>query len=432
MSRLRIAVVGTGIAGNVVARRLHDAGHALTVFEAGDHVGGHTHTHDIHCGGRWHRVDTGFIVFNERTYPRFCALLEELGVASQPSAMSFSVRNDATGLEYNGTSLDGLFAQRRNLVRPRFLGMLADILRFNRIATGLLEERGADTTLAEFLAQHRFGRAFVNDYLVPMGAAIWSTDPARMFGFPAGFFARFLHNHGMLTVNDRPVWRVIQGGSARYVEKLAAPWIDRVRLRTPVVRVRRSRDGVEVTARGNAMEHFDHVFLACHADEALALLDDPTNAECEVLGALPCQRNEAVLHTDTSLLPRSRRAWAAWNYHQLPGAGQGVALTYNMNILQGLDAPETLCVTLNNTARIDPARILKQMWYEHPLFTPAGIAAQARHHEISAAPATFHRTHYCGAYWRFGFHEDGVVSAESALQRFNEASHAQRNLSRVA
>jgi len=432
MSGLKIAVVGTGIAGNVVAHRLHQAGHQLTVFEAGDHVGGHTHTHDIHCAGAWHRVDTGFIVFNERTYPRFCALLDELGVESQPSSMSFSVRNDTSGLEYNGTSLDGLFAQRRNLLRPRFLGMLADILRFNRIATALLDRQAAEITLADFLDRHRFGNAFVNDYLVPMGAAIWSTDPQRMFGFPVGFFARFLHNHGMLTVNDRPVWRVIRGGSARYVQRLAARWIDRVRLRSAVVQVRRLPDGVQVTAAGHAAERFDHVFLACHADQALALLADPTGAEREVLGAIPYQRNEAVLHTDTSLLPRNRRAWAAWNYHQPRSAGAGVALTYNMNILQGLDASETLCVTLNNSAHIDPARVLRQMWYEHPLFTPAGVAAQQRHHEISGAPATHCRTHYCGAWWRFGFHEDGVVSAESALQRFNEASHAQRTLSRVA
>jgi predicted NAD/FAD-binding protein len=429
---MKIAIIGSGIAGNVVAHRLHAAGHELTVFEAGGHVGGHTHTHDIRLGGERHAVDTGFIVFNERTYPRFCALLEELGVASQPSSMSFSVRNDSTGLEYNGTSLNGLFAQRRNLLRPRFLHMLAEILRFNRAASDLLREHAPETTLGAFLAAHGFGDALVRDYLVPMGAAIWSTDPARMVDFPARFFARFLHNHGMLTVNDRPVWRVIRGGSARYVERLTAPWRDRVRLRTPVAQIRRLPDGVLVATHGHAMERFDHVFLACHADQALALLADPTPEEHAVLGALPFQRNEAVLHTDTSLLPRNRRAWAAWNYHCRPGRDAGATLTYNMNILQGLASAHTLCVTLNSSAHIDPARVLRRMWYEHPLFTPAGVAAQQRHGQISAAPRTHLRTHYCGAWWRFGFHEDGVVSAETALKRFHEACDAQRALSRVA
>jgi predicted NAD/FAD-binding protein len=265
-----------------------------------------------------------------------------------------------------------------------------------------------------------------------MGAAIWSTDPALMFSFPARFFARFLHNHGMLTVNDRPEWRVVRGGSARYVERLVAPWRERVRLRSPVTQVRRLGEGVLVATPGHGMEHFDHVFLACHADQALALLADPTPEEREVLGALPCQRNEAVLHTDASLLPRNRRAWAAWNYHRLPGARGGVTLTYNMNILQGLSSRHTFCVTLNNSEHIDPARVLKRIEYDHPLFTPAGVAAQQRHGEISGAEATGLRTHYCGAWWRHGFHEDGVASAEYALQRFNEACDAQRALSRVA
>jgi predicted NAD/FAD-binding protein len=253
-----------------------------------------------------------------------------------------------------------------------------------------------------------------------------------MFAFPARFFARFLHNHGMLTVNDRPVWRVIRGGSARYVERLAAPWRDRVRLNTPVAQIRRLPDGVLVATPGHAGEHFDHVFLACHADQALALLADPTREERAVLGALPYQRNEAVLHTDTSLLPRNPRAWAAWNYHRGPGYSDGVTLTYNMNILQGLASRQTFCVTLNTSAQIDPDRVLRRLAYEHPIFTPASVAAQRRHGEISGAPGTGLRTHYCGAYWRYGFHEDGVVSAEAALQGFEEACHAQRSLSRVA
>ena len=425
---MKIAVVGTGISGNVVAHRLYAAGHALTVFEASDHVGGHAHTHEIELDGQRHRVDTGFIVFNGRTYPNFVALLGDLGVASQASTMSFSVRNESSGLEYNGSSLNGLFAQRRNLLRPAFHGMLADILRFNRDASRLLENGAANLTLGDYLQAHRYGGRFVADYLIPMGAAIWSTDPQRMFDFPALFFMRFLYNHGMLSVHDRPTWRVIRGGSARYVDHLVAPWRDRIRLRCPVESVRRLPDGVLIRARGRSAEHFDHLFLACHADQALRLLADPSPEERTILGALPYQRNEAVLHTDISLLPRRRRAWAAWNYHLPAGRCEGVALTYNMNILQGLGARQTFCVTLNDSARIDPRLVLRRMVYEHPLFTPAGVAAQQRHHEISGV----RHTHYCGAYWRYGFHEDGVVSALAALRLFEQVPDAQRALSRVA
>ena len=433
MSALRIAVVGTGIAGNVAAYHLHRSGHAVTVYEADDRIGGHTHTHAIEIGGEVQHVDTGFIVFNDRTYPGFVALLDELGVESQPSTMSFSVRNDARGLEYNGTSLDGLFAQRRNLASPGFLGMLAEILRFHRLAPALLDEGAPETTLGAYLAAHRFGGRFVEDYLVPMGAAIWSTDPALMFDFPARFFVRFLHNHGMLTVNDRPVWRVVRGGSARYVERLVAPFRDRIRVGCAVERIRRAPGGVTLHARGHEAERYDHVFLACHADQALRMLADPTPAEREILGAVPYQRNEAVLHTDTALLPRQRRARAAWNYHRLPGPRAGVALTYDMNVLQGLRSAHTFCVTLNATEHIDPRRILRRMEYSHPLFTPAGAAAQRRHGEISGVRGT----HYCGAYWRYGFHEDGVASALQALERFEAArrrqpADAQRALSRVA
>lgn len=426
---MKIAIVGSGIAGNVVAHRLHRE-HQLTVFEAGDHVGGHTHTHRIELDGETHEIDTGFIVFNDRTYPNFIGLLRELGVASQASSMSFSVRNERSGLEYNGTSLDALFAQRRNLFRPSFLRMLAEILRFNREAPRLLDDGDPDAELplGDYLAAGRYSRHFIDDYLVPMGASIWSTDPAMMLAFPARFLVRFMHNHGMLTVDDRPQWRVVKGGSARYVERLCAPWRDRVLLRTPVEYVRRLPDGVLVQASGRGPELFDHVFFACNASRALRILVDPSREEREILGALPVQHNEAVLHTDTSLLPRAPRAWAAWNYH-VPSAARGaVAVTYQMNILQGLASRNTFCVSLNCSERIDPRKVLRTVSYEHPLFTPAGIAAQRRHHEISGA----RRTHYCGAYWRYGFHEDGVVSAMMALRRFEEGRDAQRDLPRVA
>jgi predicted NAD/FAD-binding protein len=422
---VKIAIIGAGIAGNVAARELH-RDHDVTVFEAGDHVGGHTHTHDVELHGRTWRIDTGFIVFNDRTYPNFVALLDELDVASQASSMSFSVRDEATGLEYNGTSLNTLFAQRRNLLRPSFLAMVRDILRFNREAPRLLDEPGGELPLGELLERGRYGRHFVDHYVVPMGAAIWSTDPASMMRFPARFFVRFLHNHGMLSVNDRPVWRTVRGGSARYVERLVAPFRDRIQLASPVEQVRRIPGGVLVKPRGHEPVRFDAAFLASHSDQALAMLADPDEAEREVLGAIPYQANEAVLHTDARLLPRRRRAWAAWNYHLRPG-GDRVALTYNMSILQRLDTPVPFLVTLNHADAIDPDRIIKSVTYHHPLYTPASVAAQARHREIDGA----RRTYYCGAWLRNGFHEDGVASALAAVGHFRD-DHAQRSLHRSA
>ncbi len=414
-ARKRIAVIGTGIAGMVAAYRLH-RDHEITVFEANDYIGGHTHTHDIELGGWRHAVDSGFIVFNDWTYPNFIRLLDELGVESQPSNMSFSVKCERTGLEYNGTSLNTLFAQRRNLLRPSFHRMIRDILRFNREAPALLDQSDDRVTLGEFLSAQGYSPGFIDHYIVPMGAAIWSTDPVRMLGFPARYFVRFLHNHGMLSVNDRPVWRVIKGGSARYSERLTAAYRERIQLNSPIAWIRRQASHVEIKPAGHEAQRFDAVFIATHSDQALSLLADATATEREVLGAIPYQANEAVLHTDTAMLPRRRRAWAAWNYHVLRQQAGPVALTYNMNILQGLHAPQTFCVTLNHGDAIDPARIIKRMRYHHPLYTPEGVAAQQRHAEINGVKRTF----YCGAYWRFGFHEDGVVSALSAYEHFTE------------
>ena len=424
---MKSAIVGAGIAGNVAARELH-RDHDVTVFEAGRHVGGHSHTHAIEAHGRTWHVDTGFIVFNDRTYPRFVALLDELGIPAQESSMSFSVRDEAANLEYNGTSLNALFAQRRNLLRPSFLGMVRDILRFNREATRLLDEPGGELPLGELLARGGYGRAFVDHYMVPMGAAIWSTDPASVMQFPARFFVRFLHNHGMLTVDDRPAWRTVRGGSARYVEKLVAPFRDRIRLATAAEQGRRiAGGGGVVKTAGQEAQRYDAVFLACHSDQALALLVDPSPAERDVLSAIPYQENEAVLHTDARLLPRRRLAWAAWNYHVRPDGGP-IALTYNMNILQRLEAPEPFLVTLNHSDAIDPERVLRRMTYHHPLYTPASVTAQARHREIDGAQSTY----YCGAWLRNGFHEDGVASALAAVVHFRDDQHAQRALHRSA
>ncbi len=431
---MKIAIIGSGIAGNVVAHHLHRE-HEITMFEAASHIGGHTHTHSVEWDGERHEIDTGFIVFNDWTYPNFIALLNELGVASQSSAMSFSVRNEHSGLEYNGTTLNSLFAQRRNLLRPSFHRMIRDILRFNREAPALLNAVH-EIPLGAYLTAQNYSRQFINDYLLPMGAAIWSTDPARMLSFPARFFVRFFQNHGMLSVDKRPQWRAIQGGSARYVEKLVAPFRHRIRLNAPVESVRRTPDSVMVKVRDAESVRFDQVFVACHADQALRLLADASKLEQAVIGAIPYQENEAVLHTDTSLLPRTRRAWAAWNYHVSHDANQRhapeqnprAALTYNMNILQSLKSRNTFCVTLNRTAEISPDKIIKRIAYHHPLFTADGVAAQQRQHEVNGV----NRTYFCGAYWRNGFHEDGIVSALRALEQFKQATHAQRHLLRVA
>ena len=413
---MKIAIIGSGIAGNTLAHHLHKH-HEITVFEAGSHIGGHTHTHDIEHKGRRYSVDTGFIVFNDRTYPNFIALLNELGVDWQASDMSFSVHCEKTGFEYNGTSLNTLFAQRRNLFKPAFYWMIGEIMRFNKSSLELLAE-GPEIRLGDYLAHGKYSQQFIDYYIIPMGSAIWSTEARQMLDFPARFFVRFFHHHGMLTVNDRPQWGVIKGGSARYVEALTASFRERVRLDTPVEHVRRLKRSVGVKPLNGPEETFDWVFFACHSDTALTMLKDPSAAEREILSAIPYQENSVYLHTDRSLLPRHKLAWAAWNYHVTATPIDRVAVTYNMNILQGLDSPEPLLVTLNHTRNINPAHVIKRLTYHHPLYTTAGTMAQARHAEISGV----NRTAYCGAYWRNGFHEDGVVSALTALEHFRKAS----------
>jgi len=413
---MKIAIIGAGIAGNTLAHYLNQE-HEITVFEAGGYIGGHTHTHNIQHEGKPYAVDTGFIVFNDRTYPSFTQLLNEIDIPWQRSNMSFSVKCEKTGLEYNGTTLNTLFAQRRNLFKPAFYRMIKEILRFNKESLELLAE-GDEIALGEYLALNQYGSDFINYYIIPMGSAIWSTEARQMLNFPARFFVRFFHNHGMLTVNNRPEWRVIKGGSARYAEALTAPFKDRIRLSTPVASVRRLKRSVRVTPVGGAEESFDWVFFACHSDQALALLHDASPQEQAILAAIPYQENEIVLHTDRSLLPKRKLAWAAWNYHVTPEPADRVAVTYNMNILQGLDSKEPLLVTLNHTHNINPAKIIKRLTYHHPVYTAAGTLAQARHAEISGV----NRTGYCGAYWRNGFHEDGVVSALEALKHFAKAT----------
>ena len=415
---MKIGIIGTGISGMLVAYLLHQE-HELTVFEANDYIGGHTHTLPIKINGVTYPVDTGFIVFNDWTYPNFQQLLAHLEVSSQPSTMSFSVRCEGTGLEYNGTSLNALFAQRRNLLRPSFYRMLRDILRFNREAPHLLAQPGASLSLGCYLDQNQYSQQFVEHYIIPMGAAIWSTDPRQMFDFPARYFIQFFHNHGMLSVNERPQWHVVQGGSQAYVQALTAPYHDCIRLNCPVQRVQREADYVAIQSGqpGNsATEHFDAVVFATHSDQALHLLADASDTERAVLGDLPYQENEVVLHTDVNLLPKKRLAWASWNYHLMKDARNRVALTYHMNTLQSLDAPVEFCVTLNRTMDIDPRTILQRMTYHHPVYTTAGVAAQTKHEQLNGQ----NRTYFCGAYWGYGFHEDGVKSALAVSQHFGK------------
>jgi predicted NAD/FAD-binding protein len=409
--RQRVAIVGAGISGLTVAHLLHPR-HDITVFEGGSYAGGHTNTIRVDLPDETLDVDTGFIVFNDRNYPNFERLLGRLGVASQPSTMSFSVSGVEEDFEYAGTPR-GLLAQPGNLTRPAFVRMIGEYVRFNRDARVLLNSGDDRTSLGDWLAQLRYSDTFVRRLIVPQASAVWSADPRQMWSLPARFLVTFFHNHGMLSLINRPRWRTIVGGSARYVEALTAPFGDRIRLRTPVGRIERRGDHVLVTPRGGEHERFDQVVLATHADQALAMLSDAGERERDVLEAIPYQPNEAVLHTDRSLLPRRRAAWSSWNYHLLDEPNGMSTVTYHMNTLQQLDSKHELCVTLNRTAAIDPEKVIATIPYAHPVFTAAGWRAQARHEEISGV----NRTHFCGAYWRWGFHEDGVVSAQRVAER---------------
>lgn len=410
---MRIAIVGTGISGLTCAHYLHGK-HDLVLFEAGDHVGGHTHTHDVPAEGRRFAVDTGFIVFNERTYPNFRRLLARLGVRDQPTDMSFGVRHEESDVEFATSGPWQLLAQPTNVLRPAFHRMVRDLLRFFREAPAVLEGEGEGPSMAEYLRANGYSAAFADWFIVPMGAAVWSAASADMARFPVRTFVRFFRNHGLLQANPDVPWLTVAGGSARYVEPLIAPFRDRVRLRTPVTRVARFDDRVEVTPAGGTPERFDEVIVATHSDQALALLADASPVERELLGAIPFQPNETVLHTDVRVMPRARRAWASWNAH-VPRADTGrVTVTYDMNRLQRLDARTRFLVSLNRTAEIAPDQILRRLDYAHPVFLPAGIAAQRRHREVIRA----NRTSFAGAWWGYGFHEDGVRSGLAVVKGY--------------
>lgn len=411
--RQRIAIVGTGIAGLASAHALHRA-HEITVFEALPQVGGHAHTVTVAEADHTLDIDTGFIVYNERNYPGFSALLRSLDVRTQPSEMSFSVSSDVSGLEYRPTNLNSLLARRSNLLRPSFARMLRDIPRFNRAARTLVESDDITTSLDDFLADGNYSRPFIDDYLIPLGASIWSTDPRRFGRFPVAPLARFLDRHGLLSVGGKPEWRTISGGSHEYVRALIRPWRDRIRTGCAVRRIDRDDHGVSIRSAAHPDgERFDHVVLATHADVSLALLGAPTSTEASVLGAFGYQSNRVTLHTDRTLLPRRPRAWASWNYRRVSADQHAPTLTYYANRLQRLESAVHYCITLNADETIDPRRVIASFDYAHPVFDSASLRAQRRHAEIDG-----HRhTHYAGAYWGYGFHEDALQSAHTATRR---------------
>lgn len=410
---MRIAVVGAGISGLVTAYLLARR-HEVHVFEALDAIGGHTRTERVSHGGKQYAVDTGFIVFNTWTYPNFTRLMQTLGVASRPTRMSFGVWDEPSGIQYAATTLAGLYATRRARWSPSHHRMVLEILRFSRTAQAALDRSEPDVSLRELLDQGGYGEAFRERFVVPMAAAIWSADRREILDGPARFFLRFFEHHAMLSLVDQPVWRTIVGGSQSYLAPLTARFHDRIALERPVRAVRRRASAVELVFDDGPATSFDQVVLACHSDQSLALLADPSSEEREVLGALRYQENEAVLHTDDAVLPPARRARAAWNYH-VTGRDEGpVAVTYDMNRLQGLKADVTFCVTLNRHDRIDPRCILRRTTYHHPVFDRAAVRAQSRFEHISGVG----QTHYAGAYWYCGFHEDGVRSALRVARRF--------------
>ncbi len=402
---MRVGIIGSGISGLMCAHVLQRE-HEVTLYESEPRLGGHTHTVDVDAFGERHRVDTGFIVYNETTYPNFVRLLDELGVDTQRSDMSFGMSCERTGREWASGTLANVFAQPTNVFRPSFRGMVRDILRFNRDAQALIAAGDEKVTLGDYLCGAGYGEAFVKHYVVPMGAAIWSTDPSRFLDFPATTFVRFFRNHGLLSTKPSLRWRVLRGGSSSYVDVLAARFGGHVRLADPVRRVMRQEAGVEIHSKEGSAA-YDHVIFACHSDQALAMLGDADPVERKVLSSIGYQRNDVVLHTDESVLAKRERARASWNYRVTDEDPGRVLVTYDMTRLQSLPTQHRFLVTLNDGGRIDERKVLQRFVYDHPVFDGDAIRAQQLHARISGVD----RTHFCGAYWSYGFHEDGVKSA---------------------
>ncbi len=414
---MKIVIVGAGVSGLYAAWHL-SRDHDVLVLEADSRVGGHADTQVINDHGVDVAVDTGFIVFNEQNYPLFTAWLRELGVAWKASDMSFAVSDTVTGIEYNATSLNTLFCQRRNVFRPSFLGMVRDILRFYRQAPELLESLDDRLTLGDWLSRSNFGEAFAEQHLLPMASALWSAPMGQIRQFPIRHLLAFMDHHAMLQIDRRPQWQTIDGGSRRYVEKALAGQA-RVETNTPVRRVARHARGASISTDSGQIDA-DAVILACHSDQALKLLDDASRAERMVLGAIGYQQNETVLHTDNSLLPRHPAGRASWNVRRDRHDREQCRVSYYMNRLQGIAGPRDYIVSLNQTELIDPARILVRRRYHHPVFTPEAVMAQRRWSDINGQRHTW----YCGAWWGWGFHEDGVHGARRVIDQIGSPNHA--------
>ncbi|WP_028867938.1 NAD(P)/FAD-dependent oxidoreductase [Psychromonas arctica] len=422
-----IAIIGSGISG-LTAAYLLSKKHKVTVFEKNDYIGGHTATVDIEKDGKPYVIDTGFIVFNDKTYPNYLALLDEIGIGKQATEMSFSVHNCQTGLEYNGHNLNSLFAQRSNLLKPTFWILVKEILRFNKICKSIFEH---DTylpglTLGEFLNDNKFSDFFAEHYILPMGAAIWSSSLAQMEEFEFRFFVQFFHHHGLLNIADRPQWYVVPNGSRSYITPLIEAFKDRLHLNANITGITRQDNKIHLhfvndtsndstSNKQTIVQTFDEVVIACHSDQALALLLDATEDEESLLSSMPYSENSVILHTDISLLPDRELAWASWNYQLSQDREKAASVTYNMNILQGLKSDHTFCVTLNQKQDIDPTKILREFTYHHPIFSSESIRAQRQRDLICGR----NQTHFAGAYWHNGFHEDGVRSAVEVAKRFD-------------
>lgn len=410
----KIAIIGSGISGLTCGYLLNKK-YDIQLFEKNDYIGGHTATVDIEYNSEKHAIDTGFIVCNDKTYPNFLKLLSQIGVTYKDTEMSFSVHNAQTKMEYNGHGINSLFAQRRNIFSPKFWLLIKEILRFNKLCKALhATDIDASLTLGEFLDSEKFNQYFNEHYILPMGAAIWSTSLQEMRDFELKFFVRFFYNHGLLNISDRPQWHVINGGSREYVQPLINDFKDRIHLNSNITAVTRNESGVTIQFANGEAQQFDEIVFACHSDQALSLLGDAKEQEKAVLGAIPYSENDVVLHTDLSLLPRRNLAWASWNYRLDKYNPRPAAVTYNMNILQGLTSSTTFCVTLNQTPMIDEAKILRRFTYHHPVFNKQSMAAQQQRDTICGQ----NKTHFCGAYWYNGFHEDGVRSALDVCKRF--------------
>ncbi len=420
----QIAVIGTGISGLTAAHLLSQK-HQVTVFEKNDYIGGHTATVDVNVEGDDYVIDTGFIVFNNQTYPNFIKLLSKLGVEKQPTEMSFSVHNQHSGLEYNGHTLATLFAQKRNILNPKFWRLIYDIVRFNRLCKTLHEEGRAsekdNQTLGDFLNQHGFNDFFSQHYILPMAAAIWSASLNEIRDIQFLFFLNFFHNHGLLNVTNRPQWYVIKGGSRSYIPPLTANFAEHIVLNAQIEKITRENNKVQLhfaeqgAGMAASVQEFDEVVLACHSNQALALLADATSDEQRVLEDMPYSKNSVILHTDITLLPKRKQAWASWNYQLEPHSNKPACVTYNMNILQGLHSEHTFCVSLNQADNINKAKILRTFEYDHPTFSLTSLAAQQQREKICGQ----NHTHFAGAYWYNGFHEDGVRSGVDVANRFD-------------